>query len=190
MTKLSARIPAAAAPATAETRLAAVLAGASTRALVDVEVPGTGLVGKMRLLEHQEEEQITFAVAQWMRQKYDEHQVSDDLVATASAGLVAAAHRHVLALAIAVRDPDDPSKPLGTAADWARLNKDTQIGPVWDAYQDLLEQLDPLDLGRLDAADATAMLDALKKKDTSQLLSFGAKKLCALLLASEKQPAP
>lgn len=157
------------------TRLSSIIAGATTVVLIDIEIPRTGIVAKMRLMSRHEEEGVTLAIAKWLVDSG-----SMPALSAAGGGMSISGKQAVLSLACAVRDPEDPSLPFGTVDDWSALD-DTVIGPVWHRYQDLVEELDPMRAGELTDVDFAEVMAAVKKNDLSLARGFGVPKLFACL---------
>lgn len=86
----------------------------------------------------------------------------------------------VRTLAVAVRRPSDTSQPLAALDEWQECD-DEQIGAMWEWYQDLEAELDPLGAATaaLSSADVDAMMAAAKKKAAALLMSYGSRKLAA-----------
>lgn len=166
---------------------AAASALAGVREHVEVAIPGTGAVGRMRVLTRSE----TLTVKAEALALFKERGLLTEDGMVASVALddwrceVAARH-----LAIAVREPDDLDAPLASLDDWRELS-DEQISGPWDRYQDLRDRLDPLgvDARPLTVDEVTAMRAAAKKKDVVVLRSFGLHKLALFATTSADLPA-
>lgn len=93
-------------------------------------------------------------------------------------------------LACVVRDPADESKPLAPLEVWRRYDDD-QVAGMWSQYQDLRDRLDPLsdDASPLGEHDVLVMSEAVKKKESAVLMSFGSRKLSSYLLSLGDRPA-
>lgn len=162
-----------------------VLAG--VREHVDVNIPGTEVSGKMRVLTRNESLAVKAEALELFRER---KLVTED-------GMVAAvAHddwkceiavRH---LAVAVRECDDLDVPLAPLEDWRELS-DEQISGPWDRYQDLRDRLDPLgnDSSPLTEDELAVLRAASKKKDVTVLRSFGLHKLALFATTLADQPA-
>jgi hypothetical protein len=166
--------------APAELRVAAVLAGA--RVHVPVVIPRTSLQGQMRLLTRREESALALEVASWLA-GLDVR--GDHLGATGR--MPVSSETAVRLLAVAIRDPGDPAKPLASLEEWLEAD-DAQIGELYRRYTDLVAELDP-EAVDLTPAEAAAIADAVKKKDATALLAFGSSRLSAFMLRSASQPA-
>jgi hypothetical protein len=172
-------------PADLEEAATSALAG--VRPHVDVEIPGTEAVGKMRVLTRSESLTVKAEALELFRDR--------GLVAVdGSIPPVAAedwrcelAARH---LAIAVRQADDLDLPLAPVEDWRDELSDEQLSGPWDRYQDLRDRLDPLgvDSKPLSEAEIAVMREASKKKDVLLLRSFGLHKLALYVATSADQP--
>lgn len=153
-----------------------ILAGRRWR---DVEVTGTDVRGRLRLLTRAETATVRDACRQVLAARG---------ITTAAPGVLEAfpEWREELILrtvAVAVRDGQD--QPLGSVEDWAELD-DVQLVALWDAYQDHEATLDPFgERGPpLDADDARAMLAAAKGSGIGQLMSYGSYKLARFAISS------
>lgn len=163
----------------AEARLeAALVAG---RIMVDVEVPRTQPVarGKLRRLTRSEEEQVSHDLGVWLEQAKGR-----GLPPPLRGELDG--QEAVRTLAIAVRDPADPSRPLATLEEWCHAD-DGQVGTVYARYLDMVAETD-LFRGDLGAEERAEIAAAVKKKDATRLLAFGARRLTAFLLGLESPP--
>lgn len=167
------------APRSAESRLAAVLAG--SRTWVDIEIPRTSPVarGRMRRLTRAEEEQVSTDLGVWLRVA-QERGMPPPLRGELDS------QEAVRVLAIAVRDPADPAQPLASLEDWGAAD-DGQVGAIYRRYLDLVDETD-LFRDDLTPEQTAEIRDAVKKKDVTRLLAFGARKLTAYLRGLESQP--
>lgn len=185
--------PSAPPASSAEGTVDAVLGGAPV--YVDVVIPRTTIAGKMRLLGRHE----SLSIRAEAMLAFAEKKIAIDPNGFTAPGILnewncEIAVRH---LAIAVRDPADPTKPLGSLVDWRgddqRLGcDDDQIAALWQQYQDLRERLDPLAAPeQLTEAEHAALLSAAKKKppEIDLLTSFGSRKLAALAISLADRPA-
>ena len=161
--------------------------GLGSREFVDVFFPGTKIRGRMRLVDRAE----AFSVKGEALDAFRRAKIVGESGAVPAVALddwnVEIAARH---LAIAVRDPADVSKALKPLAAWRALDDD-QIAGAWSDYQDLRDRLDPLgdDAPRLSESEFAVMREAVKKKESAILMSFGLRKLTAFALSSAEQPA-
>lgn len=165
------------------------LSGAGRRLHVDVEIPGTELKGRMRLLSRDEAVQVKADAFALFKERG---------LVNRDGSIAAAAHddwkcevavRH---LAIAVRDPEDTDQELAPVDDWRAELSDEQISGPWDRYQDLVAEIDPLgdaSIDQLSNTDVERIRDAAKKKDAVLLRSFGLHKLALYAITSAAPPA-
>lgn len=92
-------------------------------------------------------------------------------------------------LAVAVRDPGAPECPLAPLEEWRQCDDD-QLDALWDRYEDLEAELDPLGTGPgLTKEERTALIAAAKKGDASLLMSYGSRKLALFAISSAEEPA-
>lgn len=165
--------------------LGIALSGGVGRVLRDLVIPGVG-PAKVRLLDHQEEQEVNLELAVWAAGIERAGASLGQLAAIG--GMSATAERAVRTLARAIRDPADPEKPFGAVEEWARLGHQA-IGVANNAYEDLLEELDPLGAGADPTeAEMAEIRAALKKKDRVLLSTFGVRKLVAFMTASGDPP--
>jgi hypothetical protein len=177
--------PAVSVPAAAESRLGLVLSGGSAFTYRDVVVPGVG-PAKIRMLSRAEEAEVDLAMARWMRVLQRDDDITETVLSSIG-GMPLSSERATRIVAVAVRDPDDVSRPFGTLDEWRQLS-DVQIGAAYDAYEDLVEELDPLGRG-LSSVEVEGIRDAVAKKNTTLLLAYGSRRL-ALYLSSTVEPQP
>lgn len=156
------------------------LAGA--RIFVDVTIPRTSVRGRLRLLTRGEMKSVRLecrkATAHLGLQspQLDITREWNEEVATRI-------------LAIAVRHPDDETKPLASLADWEEC-EDDQIGALYQAYQDHADQLDPLAAeASLSDVEVLEIRDAAKKKQGLLLMSYGSQKLAAYAITTAALPS-
>lgn len=90
-------------------------------------------------------------------------------------------------LAVAVRDPDDRTRPFGTVEEWEALDADI-VNAAWHVYGDVRERLDPMSVP-LTADEHLAIEVAVKKKDQPLLKSYGVAKLAAWLASMDGLPS-
>lgn len=166
-------------PGTAESRLGLALVGG--RRHVDIEIPRTRPVarGKLRRLTRAEEERVSYDLGEWLEQ-VKRSGMPPPLRAELDA------QEAVRTVALAVRDPADQEKPLATLEEWGQAD-DGQVGDVYRRYLDMVAESDPFH-GDLDAGVRAEITEAVKKKDATRLLAFGAKPLTAFLLGQESPP--
>jgi hypothetical protein len=154
---------------------------------VDVTVPRTTVRGKMRLVTRAER----FAAVADARRALEAAGMPVDASAVTALGAHEQWHYELGArlLAVAVRDPEATDRQLASVDDWRKCDDD-QLDALWNRYQDLEAELDPLGLGApLAAEDEAAIAAAAKKKDAAMLMSFGSRKLASYLLTSDDPPA-
>lgn len=168
-------------------RALAELLGA--RVFVDVTVPRTTIRGRMRLVSRTEAAIIN---ADARRHFVTDLGIEVDASTLLRPGVMdnwnaEVAIRHI---AIAVRDPDDESKPLGDLVEWCECDDD-QISALWLDYKNLASRLDPLS----DAADGLTedqlaeLRTLLKKKGGTPSSLFESLKRSISELSSDDQPA-
>lgn len=160
------------------------------RVHIDVTIPRTKIAGRMRLVDRDE----ALAIKSETRKLF----ARDGLLDTEGRVVGVAsddwnAEIGVRHLAIAVRDPGDVEKPIASLAEWRECDDD-QIAGLWNRYQDLREQIDPLGEAeeslRLSVEDLDVIREAVKKKAASVLMSFGSRKLAIYMLTSAGLPEP
>lgn len=155
------------------------------RVHIDVTIPRTSIAGRMRLVDRSE----SLAITAETRRLFKTIGLIDDQgrVVSADDWNAEIAVRH---LALAVRNPEDTGKPLDSLEEW-RLCDDDQIEALWSSYRDLRQQIDPLsdESTPVSDADLETMRTAVKKKESSVLMSFGSRKLASFILTSAEQPA-
>ena len=164
-----------------ETLVDAVLAGAQWR---DVTVPRTAYRGKMRLLKRTEERAVRVEV----RRELATQGITADRPGQLELYPEWNEERVLHVLAVAVRHPNNPARPLATIEEWDECD-DMQLGALWQAYKDFEAELDPL--GPTAPGLTPGELDELKaaagKGDVDLLMSYGSRKL-ALFIASSASP--
>lgn len=155
-----------------------VLAG---RRFVEITIPHTSppLVGRLRLLTRRETVELRDGVR----------------AALAQRGITAAApgvlegypewREETILRTAAAAVRDDSGEPLGQVQDWAELD-DVQLLYVWDRYQDLEAELDPLGSRgpALTERDLAEIRAAAKAGDVGRLTSFGSYKLARFATTS------
>ena len=154
-----------------------------SRTFVEVVVPRTSVLARMRLLTRVEGQQTR----------------QEARLALTAAGLTEAArspapeawrewHEELVPriISLAVRRTDDDS-PLAPLEEW-QLCDDGQIRALWQRYQDLEATLDPLgSSAELTEAQLSEILDAAKKKDVGLLTSYGSFALASYAITSARQ---
>lgn len=170
-----------------DTPVASAIAGwvLTSRVFREITVPRTEVKARMRLLTRAETQQVDADAMTWLADRG--YKVAPD---ASSRAPVTEWHMEIAfrSVAIAVRDmaSDTPLAPLET---WRECD-DKQIEQLWSRYQDLEEELDPLEAGNLDDAQVDLLVAAVKKKDVAVLRSFGSRTLARFLLTTESQHQP
>jgi hypothetical protein len=95
-------------------------------------------------------------------------------------------HRFRRILAAAVRNPKNHDEPFGTLEEWGE-EPDEVLALAVASYKDVKQRLDPVNDAQLSQDDASALLEAFKKKDFQQLRSFGSVTLATWLLSGAVQ---
>lgn len=169
---------------------AAALAEAvlGARVFVDVVVPGTDIAGKMRILARNESRRV----ASESRRELMKAGFPVDGTALGAFAAVEEwnAEVAVRTLAVAVREPSDTDRALADLDDWNELT-DEQIGVLWQRYEDLRIEVDPIGEGApgLSETELIALRDAAKKGERALLMSFGSRKLALFAIASAAAPS-
>lgn len=157
---------------------------------VDVTIPRTTIAGAMRLVDRTESLAIKAATRKVFQAAGLITEAGNVVETAVDDWNAEIGVRH---LALAVRDPSNHAKPLDSLDEWRQCDDD-QIAGLWNRYQDLREELDPLganeDTLKLSAADLEMMRAASKKKEHGLLMSFGSRKLAAFAIISAEPPAP
>lgn len=155
----------------------------AARVHIDVTIPRTNIRARMRLVSRGEALAIKSAVFRQFKDAFDA-QVNSLTVADWNLEVAA---RH---LAVAVRDPEDELRPLATIDQWHECD-DEQIAALWEQYQDLRDQLDPVgeDSAPLTEQELGELEAAAKKKDAAVLTSFGSRKLARYVTTLGERPA-
>jgi hypothetical protein len=180
--RLRPQAPAAASP-TPEQRAELAVSVLEAREHRPVTVPRTTVVGAMRLLSRRENAQVRAECRQVM-----------EALGLTGVSIEGFTEWHeelaVRTIATAVRSQAKHDEPLAPLTDWVECDDD-QINALWDAYQNLQAELDPLGASGppLTEAEEVAIRDAAKKKAVDLLMSYGSRKL-ALSLISSADPSP
>jgi hypothetical protein len=155
----------------------------AVRVHIDVTIPRTTIKARMRLVSRAEALAIKSTVFRRFKDAFDT-QVTSLTVADWNLEI---AVRH---LAVAVRDPADETRPLAMIDHWLECD-DEQIAALWEQYQDLRDQLDPLggDAAPLTEQELGELEAAAKKKDVAVLTSFGSRKLARYVTTLAARPA-
>jgi len=147
-----------------------------------ITVPRTTIRGALRLLTRSETKGLRAACRAYMRELGIEGPGLEGYVEWRE-------EFNTRLVAIAVRHPDDHARPLADLEEWEACDDD-QILAIWESYQDMQADLDPLGEGFvLDQADADAIFAAAKKKDVALLTSYGSQKLARALSTSVAPPS-
>lgn len=167
-------------PAPSSTSFAGVVAGA--RAFVDVTVPRTNIVGKLRVLSRQERMVVRVEAREYLER-----------LGIKGPGVEATTEWHeeiaTRTIAVAMRAPGNIEDTLATLEAWNTCDEG-QIDYVWQAYKDLLDKLDPLDEeSRISDEDYVQILAAAKKKDQRLLMSFGCSMLAGFAISLANRPS-
>lgn len=145
----------------------------------DVVIPRTNVRGKMRLITRAEKSQIREDV----RRELGGRGFPVDVSALSALGAGEEWHAElaVRTLQKAIRDPNDPSLELAPLEDWRDCDEG-QLDALLTEYEDLEALLDPLGgTVELTEGELAALVDAAKKKAVNLLLSYGSRKLAALV---------
>lgn len=157
--------------ATVDNKLAPEVIGA--RVHIDVTIPKTSVVGKMRVLSYAEERIVD----------------AESRIAARAVGITdnveaSRAYREEVAartVAIAVRDPANVEMTLASFEAWRQCNSG-QIGALWECYKDLQNQQDPIGKGSVSEIDLQVMEAAAKKGEAGLLMSFGSSRLAGFAI--------
>jgi hypothetical protein len=162
-------------PKPSPSSFAGVVAGA--RVFVDVAVPRTAIVGKMRILSRSER----LGVRVEAREYLERLGITGPAVEASTEWHEEIATRTV---AVAMRDPSNLDDTLASLEAWNTCDEG-QIDHVWQAYKDLQDRLDPLDeASRLSDEQFAAILQDAKKKDLGLLMSYGSSKLAGFAIST------
>lgn len=162
----------------------AVLAGVQWR---DVTVPRTKYRGKMRILKRTEESAVRVEVR---RELAETHGITSDRPNVLETFPEWNEERVLRVLAIAIRHPRNPARPLATIDEWSECD-DLQLGALWQAYKDFEAELDPLGANGpgLTPGELEELKAAAGKGDVDLLMSYGSRKLALFISSSVAQPA-
>lgn len=165
--------------------LADLLLGGA-RVHCDVIVPRTEVTGRMRLLSRAEIANVKAST----REHFAGLKMPVDPALLMAAGLLDEWNTEIAVryLAVAVRDPNDESKPLAETEDWRDLDDD-QIAAVWRKYQDHEDRLDPMNPSVALTEEDRANIERLAKKgEASLLMPYGSLRLATYLTTSGGPP--
>lgn len=157
------------------------------RVHIEITVPRTEIKGRMRLVSRAEASKITVMVRKYFR----DLEMPDSPALLSAQGLIhewtneiAVRHLHV-----AVRMPDDESKPLASLDEWRDCDDD-QIATLWEQYQDHGDNIDPFgDNATLSERERVEIETALGKRNATVLRSYGSKRLSLYMLSMAVPPA-
>jgi len=170
-------------PPPAEERAELAVSVIAGREYRSVTVPRTNVTGAMRLLSRKENAEVRFEC----RRSMEERGITGIAVENFTEWHEELAVRSI---AIAMRSESNHEAPLARLCDWLECDDD-QINALWERYQDLEAELDPLgDKGPpLSDADMTAIVAAAKKKSLVLLTSYGSRKLARSLISLVDLPS-
>jgi len=145
---------------------------------VDVTVPRTAVVGKMRVLTRRETAIVraecrASLAALNLTGPVEQYREWHEELATRT-------------VAVAVRSPRDVSQSLASLEAWEQCDEG-QIGDIWQRYKDLCNEVDPIGVEALTPDELTLMEAAAKKGEASLLLSFGSCRLAAYVITTASQ---
>jgi len=154
------------------------------RVYVDLVVPRTSVAAKMRLLSSSEDTAAELATLFGLRELG-----FDDKTPMHIWDRVWRREYNARVMSIAVRDPNDVSKPLDAIEQWRECDED-QINALNVKYNDLGNKIDPLgSTVELTQTEHDALASAAKKKLADTLLSYGSRKLALFAISLVDQPA-
>lgn len=94
-------------------------------------------------------------------------------------------------VATAMRHPDAREAALAEVDEWRQCDED-QVNALWDAYEDMAAELDPLrdnEKSKLTQAEYDEIVALAKAGDVGQLTSFGSQRLARALRSMAAPPA-
>jgi hypothetical protein len=167
----------------AERLVDAVLGGVTYK---DVTVPRTQVKGRMRLLTRAESAQLSVDLRREMAERYS---LTEPTPGMFEAFAEYREERVLRTVAVAVRDPADPTRPLADLEEWATCD-DTQLVALWQAYKDLQDELDPLgpNAAGLTEQEVAALKAAAGKGEADLLMSYGSRRLALFAISSAGPP--
>jgi hypothetical protein len=173
----------AAAAERAERLVDAVLGAVAFR---DVAVPRTQVKGRMRLLTRAETAQVNVDLR---REMADRYHLTEPTPGMFEAFAEYREERVLRTIAVAMRDPADPSRPLADLDEWATCD-DQQLVALWEAYKDLQDELDPLGPSApgLTGEEVAALKAAAGKGEADLLMSYGSRRLALFVITSAAPP--
>jgi hypothetical protein len=173
------------APAATEERGDLAASVLDARPYRPVVVPRTSVKGDMRLLSRGEIESVRADCREHMRNLGIEGPGIEGFPDWREAF-------NLRLVATALRQPADRARPLGNLEEWKECD-DEQILALYDTYQDMAAELDPLGHRvELDEEDLRGLRAAAKKGDVPTLVSYGSQKLARMvaLLAGTAEALP
>lgn len=167
-------------PAPTPGRFAAEVLGA--RVFVEVTVPRTSVRGSMRLLTRAEARLIRVQARRFVEAEIG--------VTGPAAEAMIELHEEIATrtVAIAVRDPANRDIELADLSSWEACDDD-QISQLFERYQDLEAELDPIGTSSVTEEEVLAIREAAKKKDEILLRSYGSRRLARFAITSVEPPA-
>jgi hypothetical protein len=166
--------------------VAAVVDFLGARVHIEITIPRTEIKAVMRLCSRREEFEAKAEARRAMLEAG--YPVDANAVTALGASEQWLAEVMVRMIAIAVRDPADPTKPLASLEDWQNCD-DTQLVALWSLYQDHEHRIDPLGAAALTSEEQDALIAASKKKDVDLLMAFGSRRLALFAITSAFPPA-
>ncbi|MGL5361513.1 MAG: hypothetical protein ACRDBH_01440 [Bosea sp. (in: a-proteobacteria)] len=154
---------------------------AAVRAHIEVQVPRTNIVGKMRVLSRHERMTVRVEARDYLRRLG----LDGATIETTTEWHEEIATRTI---AVAMRAPGNLGDTLATLEAWNTCDVG-QIDYVWQQYRDLQDRLDPLgEHSQISEQEIVAIEDAAKKKARELLMSFGSFALASYVITTAGQP--
>lgn len=153
------------------------------RTFVEVTIPRTTIRARLRVLTRSEAKEVRAEARRALAA-----QGLDECARSATPEAWREWHEELCtrSVAVAVRSLTDDT-PLAPLEEW-ELCGDDQIESMWQRYNDLQTQLDPLAAeSLLSDAEVDAMRDAAKKKDSQLLISYGSSALATFAISMVAQ---
>lgn len=147
-----------------------------------VLIPGTDMWTAMVLLTGPDIDEVEAAAHAAMAALYPDG-------VPASAGLRHQVQIARRTLARACRCEDATDSPVATLEEWLQEPTDEQIAALWEIYQDLRAQRDPIGSPALTEGEMAEIDVWVKKKDETLLRSFGSATLARYLLTTADRPS-
>lgn len=145
-------------------------------------VPRTKYRGKMRVVSRNE----TFALKAAARKFFE----AEGMPLDNHAAFGAEEWTNEIALrmlAVAVRNPRDPSMPLASLDEWRELDDD-QVDKLWTDYRDFAERVDPVGQRELTDQEFEAIDRDAKKKRLDLTMLFGSRRLALYAMRLAARP--